>query len=187
MQIKEDKINQTKNFVKHSFQENPAYSFNNWMIMYEHSVMVKDIALQIAESVPCNKDLLAIEALLHDIGKVYKADSKFLHKHHAELGYKVAKEFVRQLVLSDSDQKELEAFLKGKTNSTEGKIVKDADIIAFFCDYKLQEAFKIWADVEELSDELQRKADKIDKLEYTSSKEIAERFYVEMKKRWGLK
>lgn len=178
---------QVQEFIRESFQGNPDYSFGDWTIMYKHSLKVKETALQIAKSVECDKELLAIEALLHDIGKVYRANSKMLRKHHAKLGYKVAGKFVEQLDLSRQMKKELMTFLKGRKGSIEGQIVKDADVVSFFSDVKLQKAFKNWAEKEGLRAELQRKANKINELEFDVSKKIAWPFYEKMKRRWCLK
>lgn len=183
----ESTIEQTENFLKISFQENPSYSFNDWIIMYEHSLKVRDFALKIAESVECNKELLTIEALLHDIGKCCKASSKTLREHHAELGYDVAKEFVSQLNLPEEVKNNLVMFLKGQLDSVEGQVVKDADIIAFLSDEKLQNALKIWADKENLPGELQKKLNKINNLKFDVSKEIALPFFESMRERWNLK
>lgn len=180
-------INQIEKFVKDSFVENPSYSFNDWTIMYEHSLKVKDIALQIAESIDCNKELLTIMALLHDIGKAYKTDEQILQEHHDELGYEVAKDFLPLLNLSEKYVGILKGFLSGNLKSIEVQIVKEADIIAFFSDKNLQQALKNWADKQDLLDELQRKADKFKQLEFSVSKEIARPLYEEMKKQWHLK
>lgn len=185
--MKQTTVNRVEKFVKDSFIGNPGYSFGDWRIMYEHSLKVKDMALQIAERVECDKEVLAIEAWLHDIGKVYKADQKILREHHTELGYDVAKDFLSELNLSEQQTRKLEAFLRGKTESLEGRIIKDADIIAFFLDEKLQKAFKSWADKQALLNEMQRKADKFNRLEFGISKEIARPLYEEVKKRWHLK
>jgi putative nucleotidyltransferase with HDIG domain len=179
--------NQVQEFVKKSFQENQDYSFGDWAIMYEHSLKVKEIALQIAKSVNCDKELLGIEALLHDIGKTYKTDTEVLREHHAELGYEVAKNFLPKLNLSREQNKKIARFLSGNMDSIEARMIKDADIIAFFFDERLQEAFKIWADEQGFSKELQKKADKINKLEFEVSKIIAKPLYEEMKERWHLK
>lgn len=179
-------ISRAEEFVKKSYQENPAYSFGDWRIMYDHSVMVKDFALLIAESVECDKDLLGVEAVLHDIGKTYKADPETLRVRHAELGFEVSKDFIADLQLSQLQIDALARFLKGELESIEARIVKDADIIAFFADEHLQNAFKSWADSQKLSDELQRKADKVNKLVFPTSKITAEPLYTAMIERWHL-
>lgn len=176
-----------QNFVKKAFQENPHYSFGDWSIMYEHSVMVKDISLQIAESVDCDKILLSIEALLHDIGKTYKASGKVLHQQHAELGYEVTKDFLPSLDLTKEQKKKLIQFLQGDVSSIEGQIIKDADCIAFFSDIVLQKAFKNWAEKEGLLNELQRKADKINTLHFEVSRKLATPYHSVLKEKWELK
>ncbi len=178
--------NQVEKFVKDSFEKNPSYSFNDWTIMYNHSLMVRDVSFKIAKDINCDKKLLEIEALLHDIGKTYKTDLKTLREHHNELGYEVVKQFLPELNLSQEQSFKLEDFLRGQVKSVESMIIKDADIIAFFADKRLQEAFSGWADKEGLKDELQRKADKINKINFESSKELAMEPYQEMKNIWHL-
>mgnify|MGYP001602545979 FL=1 len=179
--------NKAREFLKKSFQNNSSYSFGDWTIMYNHSLRVKEYALQIAESIECDKELLYIEALFHDIGKAYKTNLKILKEQHARLGFAVAGSIMLELNISATQRKKLESFLCGDINSVEGRIIKDADILAFFSDIKLQSAFKNWAEKEMLFGELQRKADKINKLQFNISKKIAEPLYQSMKRQWHLK
>ena len=160
-------------YLKQSFIENPSYSFGDWTIMYEHSVKVKDLALRIAQEIECDEELLIIESLWHDIGKVYKADEKILRERHAELGYQVTKNFLPQLSLPFEKEARLISFLKGDLSSIEAQVVKDADIIAFYMDEKLQLAFKTWAEKNNLLNEIERKINKLNHLRFNISKQIA--------------
>ena len=63
-------IEQTKQFLKKSFIKNPSFSFNDWRIMYNHGLMVLNFSLKLAQKIKCDKLLLSVGALLHDIGKI---------------------------------------------------------------------------------------------------------------------
>jgi putative nucleotidyltransferase with HDIG domain len=180
-------IDLVKEFVKSSFRNNSAYSFGDWRIMVEHSMKVGDFAVQIAREISCDVELLTIEALLHDIGKTYPANPKILRQQHSGLGYKVAGNFLSRLRLSQERTDKLEEFLLGNLDTIEGRIIKDADIIAFYSDEKLQRALKVWGDHEGLSDELQRKADKMEKLQFDVSRQIAKPLYEKMRTQWQLR
>lgn len=99
--MSKDVLEKTKEFLKKSFMENPHFSFDDWKIMYDHSILVLKFSLKIAETINCDKMVLSIGALLHDIGKTYKADEEILIKQHRKLGYmmskKIAKPFYKQI------------------------------------------------------------------------------------------
>ncbi|MEK7620113.1 MAG: HD domain-containing protein [Patescibacteria group bacterium] len=179
-------VERADQFLKSAFENNPSYSFGEPSIMYNHSRRVRDMALEIAASVPCDRELLEILALFHDIGKAYDADEQTLRERHDELGYEVTKDFLPQLKLTDEQRHKLVDFLKGTFNSIESTIIKDADIIAFFTDPILQQELKDWGDSRGLPNELQRKAEKISKLSLQASKAIAEPLYNAYIKTWGL-
>ena len=179
-------IESTKKFLEVSFRENPHFSFNNWKIMYDHSLLVQKFSLELAKNIKCDTLVLQIGALLHDIGKIYKADEETLRKKHGELGYAVSRDFIETLNLTAVQKSNLKDILSSIGDSTERHIIKDADIIAFFADAQLHMAFKKWADERGFESELQRKLDKISKLRFNESKEIAKPVYTEMKARWGL-
>ncbi|MDD5251850.1 MAG: HD domain-containing protein [Patescibacteria group bacterium] len=179
-------ITQVENFVREAFRKNPAYSFGDGGIMYDHSVKVKDLALLIASNMDCDRELLAVEALLHDIGKAYPADAQTLHERHEELGFEAAVALLPQLPLTSEQAELLSGFLRGNINSVEAEIVKDADTVAFFEDERLQRALAAWAQEQGLAGEMQRKADKFKNLKFKSSRNIALPSYEAMKKRWGL-
>ena len=90
-------ITQTEEFVKQAFIQNPHYSFDDWTVMYNHSVMVKDIVLEITNEIVCDKEAIAIGALLHDIGKTYKTDLETLHTEHESFNLLVSENFFENL------------------------------------------------------------------------------------------
>ncbi len=163
-----------------------SYSFGDPAIMINHAIMVRDLALQIEENVHCDQNLLSIMALFHDIGKAYETDQQTLREKHAELGYEVTKDFIPTLKLGDNDRTLLVSFLKGDMSSLQAQIIKDADIIAFFADERLQKALKEWGDKNALPNELQRKANKIADLKFEVSVKIARPFYEQLVARWDL-
>ena len=184
--MKKEIIEKTKNFLKQSFKENPHFSFNNWKIMYDHSLLVHKYSVKIAENIDCDKVVLAIGALLHDIGKTYKADEKTLRKEHEKLGYIVSKQFLETLKLTKDQKTKLRHILTSRGESVEKRIIKDADVIAFFADRNLQSAFRKWAQRKGLRNESRRKLGKINELRFNVSKEISKPFYMQLKRRWKL-
>ncbi len=46
-----DIIEATHDFVKTSFMAKPHYSFNDWHIMYNHSLTVEELATRIAKDI----------------------------------------------------------------------------------------------------------------------------------------
>lgn len=181
-----DILEQTREFLENAFIENPHFSFGNWRIMYNHSLLVLKFALGIAEEIDCDKLVLSVGSLLHDIGKAYKADEQLLREKHEELGYEISQKFLEKFNFSDEQRLKLKDIFLGDGKSVERQIIKDADIVAFFADERLQKALKSWADKRGLTNELQRKLDKVRLLHFGVSKKIAEPFYKEMKKRWDL-
>ena len=179
-------IESVEQFLKQAFEANPSYSFDDPDIMIRHAMMVRDIALKIENEVHCDRSLLEVMALFHDIGKAYAADQETLRKKHAELGYEVTKDFLPTLKLSEEDLECLENFLKGDMTSLHAQIVKDADVIAFFADPILQVALKNWGEKNDLPHELQRKADRIETLTFETSKQIARPLYDQMVAKWRL-
>ena len=65
----ENNIQKAERFLREAFVKNPGYSFGDPEIMIGHSRTVRDVSLQIAERMECDKELLEIMALWHDIGK----------------------------------------------------------------------------------------------------------------------
>ncbi len=179
-------IRESKRFLKESFVKHPHYSFNDWRIMYDHSILVMKFALRIAKKVSCDTSVLSIGALLHDIGKTFEADEEILRKEHKRLAYPVSKEFLEGLGLTLEQKRKLEEILSDGKMSVEKEIIEDADTIAFFADKKLQGAFKMWVQKKELKNELKRKVDKFNKLQFPVSTEIARNFYTALKKEWAV-
>lgn len=171
-------IQKTKDFLKESFIKNPSFSFNNWKIMYDHGIMVLTFSLKIAREL-ANYDrlVLSVAALLHDIGKTYRADKQTLYEKHEEFSYVVSREFLESLDLTQEQKLKLKEILSGHGECVEKKIIQDADIIAFLADKQLQDAFKNWADQQGMPNEMKRKLDKINLLKFDVSKKIAEPFY----------
>lgn len=175
-----------EDFLKQVFIENPAYSFGDWTVMYDHSLRVRDLAMKIAEHVECDTELLELFALFHDIGKAYKADYLYLHEHHEELGFSVAESILSKLSLTAEQLTKFTDFLKGDLGSLEANVMKDADTLAFFMDEKLQELFKKWADEKGLVGELQRKADKYQKLKFPISRDMGKAAHDKMCQKFSL-
>lgn len=184
--MSEEIIEKTKKFVETSFKKNPSYSFNDWKIMYEHSLLVMLFSLGIAADFDCDKLVLSIGALLHDIGKTYETDQKTLRERHEEFNYEVSKEFLKSLKLTSVQFKEIESLLSKSEESVYGKVIKDADVLAFLADESLQRALKKWADKNNLPEEMKRKLNKFSKAYYPRSITLGEKYYLETKERWHL-
>jgi len=177
-------INKTKEFVKNAFQENPHYSFNHWSVMYDHSIKVQEIATKIAKDMDCNKNILAISALLHDIGKTFKADSKTLHKNHESFNFIVSEKFLKSLNLKENEINTIRDIISYKSDLTEMKIIKDADTLAFYFDKRLYMLFIKWAFENGFESETSRKLGKYDFLNFDISKKLGKNKREEMKEDW---
>lgn len=180
----EEIIEQTKRFVKEKFQRHPHHSFDDWSVMYNHSVTVQELALNIAEEVECDTLVVAIAALLHDIGKTYVADEETLHKHHEDFNVIVAKSFLESLLLDIPVRNKILCIISEKDSSIESLIIRDADIIAMYVDSTLHMHLIEWALRTDRKDVLERKLNNIDRLQFLVSKQIAEQPYIKMKERW---
>lgn len=183
--IEDEKIVRTESFVKSAFQENPHFSFGDWSVMHDHSVMVKDLAERIALEVGCDSSLAAIGALLHDIGKTYRSDPDDLHKNHEKYNLLVARDFLGSLELSEKEREKIEALISYQDDSDEMKVIKDADALALFLDKRLYMLYIEWAVENRLDDSIQRKLDKFDRLNFGISRSIGEQAFLNMKKEWG--
>ena len=184
MKNKQDLIEKTKEFVKYSFQENPHYSFNHWSVMYSHSVKVQELAMKIANKVECDKTIISISALLHDIGKTYKADPKTLHENHEKFNLIVSKKFLKSLGLNDSDFKKICDIISYNSESVEMKVVKDADALALYFDKKLYMLWIEWALESGYESSIKRKLEKYDNLNFEISRRLGKPKLEEMKKDW---
>ncbi len=175
-----------KKYLRRAFIANPSYSFNNWRIMYHHSLLVMKLAKKIGREINCDMTVITIGALLHDIGKTFRADEQTLHADHDKLGYEVSKNFLATIYLTEQQHNILKKILSGPDDSIEKKIIEDADVIAFFADLKLQTAFKAWIDKNQMAGEMERKLNKFNSLHFEVSKKLAQTYYQKMKNRWGL-
>lgn len=178
-------INKTILFIKETFRANAHYTFNDWTIMYNHSITTMDYALLLSKRTGADKTVIAIAALLHDIGKTAKADEQTLLEKHEELGREVSKHFLKTLSIAKDQKKHIEDLFQINHPSIEKKLVKDGDYIAFYKDDILHSAFKQWADENHLPEQIQRK---IKRFEYLSPKaqKLAKRYFERMKKAWSL-
>lgn len=177
-------IEQTRRFVATQFQEHPHYSYNDWTVMYNHSLKVEEIARRIAAEVECDEVLVSLGALLHDIGKTYEADPKILHRGHVDFNLTVAATFISQLGLSQADQQALEQLISYQSTETEMKVIKDADALALYADRRLYMLFLEWAAEQGHVDSIQRKIDKFKRLNFNVSREIGQGWYETMIKDW---
>jgi len=182
----EEIVEKTKKFLEKIFRENEHFSFGYWKIMYDHSIIVLKYALQIAETEECDKLVLRLGALLHDSGKAYKADEETLMKMHEKFSYEISKDFLNEFDLNEEQKTKLRGILTSESDTVEKHIIEDADIISFYADEQLQEAFNKWAIKKGMPNEMKRKLGKIKKLRFKASKKIAKPFYQKMKERWDL-
>ncbi|MDD5110238.1 MAG: HD domain-containing protein [Patescibacteria group bacterium] len=180
----ENIVAQTEAFVHDAFLKHPHYSFNDWTIMYNHSVRVKDTALQIAKHVPCDGTALAIGALLHDIGKTYVADETTLRQKHENFNIVMSEKFLQTLELPPEQLEKIKEAVAHTGESVELKIIEDADTLAFFADKILYTAFANWAKDRGLFGELERKLKKFDRLNFAYSKELGKPWFVQIQQDW---
>jgi putative nucleotidyltransferase with HDIG domain len=179
-----DAVEAAKHFVRDAFIKNPKFSFNDWTIMYDHSLHVLDLSLKISKKVICNKAVVSLGALLHDIGKTYEADEETLIKNHARLAWTISGDFLNRLDLRPAQLYHLKEILGGNLTGPEGDIIHDADIIAFLVDERLQSAFQKWAKSKNMDGEMRRKIDKFNSLRLGASREIGRKFYDQARARW---
>ncbi|SDB95179.1 HD domain-containing protein [Geotoga petraea] len=100
----------------------------------EHILRVVYNAKLIADTVECDKEVVIISALLHDIGRSKKMLNKYNIKkgHHANTGAKIAYEFLKSLNYPKAKEVSyaisVHNFSKGVIPETiEAKILQDAD------------------------------------------------------------
>jgi len=152
--------------------------------MHDHHLIVLNLSLKIADKIPCDQLVLKIGALLHDIGKVYKADEKTLMEKHDVLGWEVSGDFLQSLNIKENQLEKIKQIWDRDKTNTEKQIISDADILAFYIDRKLQNAFKKWAKKKDYKYQMQRKMDGFNLLHLEISKEIGEPLLEEFKKHW---
>ena len=179
-------VNKTEEFIKTQFQEHPHFSYNDWNVMYNHSVKVKELALKISESIPeADKELLAIAALLHDIGKTYETDLEVLHTEHEKFNLNISEQFINTLNLPEPRSNKLKHLISLTSDSVERKIIKDADTIALYLDKHLYMLFIEWAVKEHLDSSIQRKLNKFEKINFDITRKLGENAFEQMKKDWN--
>lgn len=184
--MNEEVVIKTERFLAQEFQKHPHYSFHDWTVMYDHSVKVRDIALQIARDMACDKTVVAIGALLHDIGKTYETDAGILHKRHEEFNLPVSEGFLETLEFSAEQLQKVKKVIAHKSDSIEMKIIEDADALALYADKRLYALFIAWARENNLNDAIQRKLDKFLKLHFEVSKQMGKGWYEQTKRDWGV-
>jgi len=176
--------------MRQRFEENPHHSFDNWIIMFQHSIRTYDWASRIDQSLRLDgyvsdPTVVGVGALLHDIGKTYDADEETLHRDHGKLGFVVAGEFLRKLSLKEVQLAKLEEILTESGESTERKIIQDADILAFYSDRQLQNAFREWALGRGEPEKLKGKLDNFEKLNYETSIDLGSVPYERLRAVWA--
>ncbi len=120
-----DNTEAAEKFLKQSFQDNPAFSFNDWEIMYHHSVVVCSFALHLATHFPdADLEVVSVGALLHDIGKASKADEDTLRANHGKMAFEFSEKFLKSLDLDEDQYEALINILKEESDSLENKIIK---------------------------------------------------------------
>lgn len=182
--MSQDLIEKTKEFMKKAFIDRPHYSFGHWSVMYDHSLLVQKIALQIAENIESDKLVVSIGALLHDIGKTFKTDPEILHKQHEKFNLKVCGKFLDNLGLTMKQSKKLKEILSYKSDSVELKIIEDADTLALYADKRLYMLYIEWASKKGLKKSIQRKIKKFYKLHFIDSKKLGKEWFEQIKKDW---
>ncbi|QQS15703.1 MAG: HD domain-containing protein [Candidatus Moraniibacteriota bacterium] len=181
----QDIIERSKQFVKDSFVAHPHFSFNDWSVMYNHSCTVASFAGMIGANVVCDKLLVILGALLHDIGKTYEADEETLHFEHESFNLIVAEPFLETLGLSPERLERLKRLVSYQDKEgVEMKVIKDADAIALPADKRLSMLYIEWAVKEGLRNSIERKIRKFDKLHFELSKEIGKPLFSRMKQDW---
>ena len=181
-----DPVKKTEEFVAREFKKHPHYSFNDWTVMRDHSIKVRDLAMQIGEGMDVDPVVLRIGALLHDIGKTYEADADTLHTQHEDFNFPVSESFLQELALTDVQREKLKAILHHKSDSIEMKIIEDADALALYADKRLYTLFIKWARENNLDAAIQRKLDKFNKLHFPKSREMGQEWLERMKADWGV-
>lgn len=179
-----DIVQKVKKFVEDEFRRHPHYSFDDWHIMYDHSVKVCEIANRIAEHLECDRLLVSVGALLHDIGKISEVDEETLHYDHEKLNLTVSEQLLDSLGLSDERLKKLKKIVSYQSNSPESRIIKDADALALYADKRLYMAYIKWAHENKLESAIERKLNKFLKLNFEVSKSIGQEWFRQMSEDW---
>ena len=178
-------VSKTDEFVKKAFIANPHYSFGHWSVMYEHSVRVKELALKIAKNIDCDRELLAVGSLLHDIGKTKRAEPAVLHTEHEKYNLEVSEALIESFDISADALSKLKDLISFRAESTESRIVRDADALALCLDKRLYMLFIEWAVNETLYWTIHRKINKYSKLNFEVSKIIGKQPLAQMRQDWN--
>jgi putative nucleotidyltransferase with HDIG domain len=118
-------LNKIKTLIKEECS-NPNFKHHKWFWDY-HIIPMKDIALELAEKLQVDKELVELIAYLHDIAKIRGLDN------HAETGAEIALE-----ILKDHPKKGLIAECIRKHNKPsledriEVKLIASADAVSHF-------------------------------------------------------
>jgi dihydrofolate reductase len=181
---KNEVVKKVEAFVQNQFKEYPHFSFNDWKIMYNHSLTVRNLALRISMGMSLDRIVIEIGSLLHDIGKTHIADEDTLHTNHEDFNWPVSKNFLYTLDLDTNQLSLLENILQHNSSSTEMKIIEDADALALYADKKLYTLYIEWARENNLDVAIQRKLDKFEQLNFDISKRIGRKWFEKMKTDW---
>lgn len=171
-------------FLKKRFIKYPHWSYNNWRVMYEHSVNVYNLAIKISETVKCDPVIVGLSALFHDIGKTYKASGAFLEIHAHRLNAVVAKPFLEKSNLSKQKIQKILNIISYKSRSTEYKIMMDADALAFFKEIRFHSLYFNWAMQNKKYSDLERHIKKYENLNFLISKKMGKDWFKKTLKKW---
>lgn len=108
--------------------------------LLRHVELVREYSLKLAEIENCDKKVVEIAAILHDIGK---SECREGHSHRS---YEMSREFVESMDLSDEQKRlVLKCILKHSSrfsdeeNEIEVKVIQSADALAVLFDDEWQE------------------------------------------------
>jgi putative nucleotidyltransferase with HDIG domain len=180
-----NEVEKARSFVEREFRAHPHHSFSDWKVMNFHSLMVEDLAANLAEGDQINEIALRISALLHDIGKTYEASEEELHAKHEEYNWAVSGPFLQSLGLERHTLDLVHDLLTEQSHSHEAVIISDADKLAFFKDRHLHNLFLRWAQDRNLETSIAKKAGNFDRLQLAKSKKVGKPWYEQMMRDWS--
>jgi len=164
-----DVVRRTRDYVRESFEEHPQHSFDDWKIMYRHAVKMHDISIAIAgHFASVDRVVIAVGALLYEVHK-----------------YDKSKGFISGLGLTNGQRSTLDEVLTGRGLSIEGRVVQDADTVAFYLDEKMQETYHDWVLQRREKKKLKEKLGEYDNLHFNVSKELAKSHYEKLRRKWS--
>lgn len=181
---KQEIVQQTEEFMKNAFIQNPHYSFNHWSVLYNHCVNVKNIALEINKEVKADDFVIAICALLHDIWKTYKAPPEVLNKEHESFNLLIAKDFLKQFDIPQETLQQIYDIISYNSQSTEMKVMRDADTLAMYKDEVYHMLYIHRAVENNLVSDIKRKINKFSRLNFDISKKIWEPYFKFFLENW---